>query len=269
MPVILFFLFIVGVSVQTLGTVVSPLGNDELFVCNAGLGHPHSYSAPVYGSNTLLYQGVNSDGFWNELSSVAGDQVRALVLNPVQQFSWQLQATKFDFSTEKYGASYFIDLCYRGPIANLQRPGQGQGPPPGGPGQGGGPPAVDISEGLYRLDLELSAFQPGANTYTQESGLFVETNVLCDLRQAGSQRAARGLTELVPGSWEVDAQYSSGGFSFANGRLSLNIPLNNTNRTVPRFCIVRVLFEETQAERPRNFSLGFKETEIFIDVNRD
>ncbi|MFN7263070.1 MAG: hypothetical protein ACK5RO_10910 [Pseudobdellovibrionaceae bacterium] len=234
----------------------SPLSGEELFICNAGLAQPTSET--VFGLNTLAFSQENLDAplnsqerfFENQLTSQPGQPLVQIAPTVEGQFQTRIIDTHFKFSSEKFGAQYFIDICYRGPERSQQ---------PGG---------VDTSEGLYGFELELSLAELGAPSYLASSRLRGQIRTECDLRNMGSQRQARIKTELAPTSFEIDSLNLSEVQSLSTGKLRITSSLNSSNQTAPRFCRTRIVLTESAVQTDRIQNVGLQESEIYIDIQK-
>jgi hypothetical protein len=187
--------------------------------------------------------------FENQLSHEPGQPLVQVATNSELQFQTRLIDAQFKFSSEKFGAQYFIDVCYRGP---KQEQDNGR----------------DISEGVYGFDLELSLAELGNPSYLTSSKLRGQVRVECDLRHMGSQRQPRKENELATASLEIDSLNVFEAQSLTSGKLRITSTLNSSNQTAPRFCRVRIALTESNDTAERVQGIGLHQSEIFIDIQK-
>ncbi|MFN8792633.1 MAG: hypothetical protein ACK5Y2_14360 [Bdellovibrionales bacterium] len=253
-----FLLFLIFAAIEVSANLQSPLSNKHIFVCNAGLSHIIDINETVFGSNQLNYTQENlrsspeaHDGFFQrQLVGLPGGNPQVIVERTEDSFETHITKTDFRFSTEKYGARFFIDICYRGPI----RADSGMG--------------NDSSEGIYNLDFELILRGDHLLSYLKNSGLVATVRAECDLRFNGQNRSVRSVTELAPARFEVDSFYTTDPMHLSQGRMAFSLALNSSLPTAPRFCRFRVSLSESNTHQTRQQGSGIQTTDIFMDINK-
>ena len=121
MKLIFVLLFLSSISQAK---VTSALSQEELSVCNAGLSHESINSSLLGGIDRLNYQFEDNSVpetseahiRSGELTLKSGDSLQTAFEQTVDVFDQNLLQTNFNLTTESYGSTYFVDLCYRGSI---------------------------------------------------------------------------------------------------------------------------------------------------------
>jgi hypothetical protein len=240
-----------------------PEMKEGLYVCNAGISHaraaapnsscdsdctPGVINDPSKGIDALYVQVPNASGSTTGTTfpSLPNGQVTELSL-PGMGWINQIVDLNFKLSSETYGAHYFVEFCYQGPVSYTV-----------------GNSKDDASKGLYYVQASVSN---NGSTYLTDSGMAMQLSWACDLRNQGQQKAARTIQTIAPQS-SLEADRSSvtpiqaGASVFAP--MNLQQRINDTTDTVPRFCVLRVDFAET-ATGPRLNTNA--DTSFTVDLN--
>lgn len=180
--------------------------------------------------------------------------------------SWnkRLQDLSFNLGSELYGASYFVDICYRGPqieyyqdqvLSNFNLNAQAN--------------ATDfLANGVNGGDNNRDGLViPGTvdgKKYTELAGLKVQAFVTCDLQGVGAYKLAQnnqgqyntsineagftlGTNQLPATATEANSSFwLSSAVNVGTGNVALiNSNITNNSITAPRFCKIRYVFTET------------------------
>lgn len=270
--VVLFF-FIFSLSVNA--SLDFKLNNDNsLFLCNVGVGQKRktiivcfdvSGNSCTEGSEACVCSSTSSgnisatldviDQFGkvsNKLIKADGGQHNSAFS---QSDAWNNRIENIDlkFSSDHYLSDYFLDFCYVGPQPFMDL-------------STGAP--VDTSEGNYVANvlLTLKDATSGAILYGVDSGLIVEYQLICDLRKEGLVTAPRGPAENSP-SGEIETDFINGSSSpMATGLSLFTSTINDWPDQVPRFCIVRTWFKETNENGRRVNSLSISDFTLDITI---
>lgn len=179
------------------------------------------------------------------------------LFNGTQEWSNQLTSLSFNFGSAKYGAEYFLDVCYRGPqIEYFQA--------------FGNTPSAAIPKFKVKLSTTSTTLAGATNSYETIAGLKVRSEIYCDQQGQGTyQNAHNGqgaygvvahelttnaddASSVSGASWQKSSQYTN----FNPGQvvtLSQNDWIVNyssateSTSKVPRFCKVRYYFKESTA----------------------
>lgn len=264
-------------------TVPTPSTHEGLYLCNAGVAHQRAASStatpcveggecsdeavsdPARGNDGISYQALQGDGLLRRFAISAPKNGNYSMISPMND-GWDNKITELNInlSSEVYGAKYFLEFCYQGPIEQLSNcNGNGNGNCGNGNGNGNGNNKIDLSLGIYQLQSSLFA-----NTVSYINAVSLATRISwsCDLRATGSAKKAREPSELTPLAYEIDSTQSvvSSLSNISATALSFTHTLNSNTSRVPRFCVVRLEFaEDTAAVRT---SLA-KTTEFTVDLN--
>lgn len=248
-------------NLQAQASLATPLAVDSLFVCNAGI--MHSANEVVSGTDSIVLQYEDptmppeSDARFlsKTLSAQTESNPSTVAMFPVESDLWihQITRSQFDFTTEKFGARYFVDLCYRGPEKVVV---------PGSP--------TDITEGIYTLDLQVNLNDPTVNgkSYRTTASLATQIETACDLRARGSSTNPRQATEVGVTALERDSWYMSNQASWNSNSLNFQVTLNDSVRSVPRFCKIRISFIERASGVLRDSTMTPRDVNIFVNVDR-
>lgn len=231
---------------------------ESLFVCNAGIVHPEHPGVLVPGtdSSVVVYEDfsmpVDSEARFpsENLTVIAGSPAKKFVTAELDAWTQNIVATSFHLATERYGTSYFVDVCYRGPVKQIKN------------GQ-------DESLGIYNLTMnaQVSSANTG-DSYQENARLSASVDVSCDLRNRGQLTAARTGSETKPAGTETDSLAQTGFVSFQQKQLQVGVNLNNQFQQVPRFCKIRFLIKENATSTPRAFRQTPKDIDLFIDISK-
>ena len=155
--------------------------------------------------------------------------------------SWQKDLRKLDFKlgSEKYGAKYFVDICYRAPVI---------------------PYHEDKISALWSAEAQIRITDQnrdeGSRNYQQRALPKVSAKLLCDLQGKGEVREAGEAMDLdypfaVHNDWDVMPPNKGdkklrGGPTFISGTDAtlINGTIEHGIRA-PRLCKVRYIVEET------------------------
>ena len=174
----------------------------------------------------------------------------------LNEWSNQLTSLSFNLGSAKYGAEYFLDVCYRGPqIEYFQA--------------FGGAPSASIPAFKVKLSATSTTLASSTSNYETTAGLKVRSEIHCDQQGQGSHPNAHNgsgvygvvahqltmnpddAASISGASWQKVGQY----VTFNPGQvisLSQNDwVVNYSSATmstafVPRFCKVRYFFKETK-----------------------
>lgn len=259
-------------------TVPTPTTAEGLYLCNAGISHQRAASStatpcvpggecsdeaitdPARGNDGISFQTVQEDGLLRRFAISAPKNGNYSTISPMNN-GWGNKITELNISlsSEVYGAKYFLEFCYQGPIEQLSN-GNGHG---NGNGNGHGNNKIDLSQGIYQLQSSLFA---NTVNYIKTVNLATRISWSCDLRAAGSATKARAPSELSPFAYEIDSTQSVVA-SLANisaTALSFTHTLNGNAARVPRFCVVRLEFAEDSTAARTSTA---KNTEFTVDLN--
>lgn len=280
-------------------TVPTPSTHEGLYLCNAGIAHQRAASStaspcveggecsdeavsdPARGNDGISFQALQGDGLLRRFAISAPKNGAYSMISPMND-GWDNKITELNInlSSEVYGAKYFLEFCYQGPIEQLSEcngnngNGNGQGTcgnngngngngNENGNGNNGNGNRIDQSLGIYQLQSSLFA---NTVSYIKTVDLATRISWSCDLRATGSAKQPREPSELAPLAYEVDSTQSviSSLSNISATALSFTHTLNSNTSRVPRFCVVRFEFaEDTTAVRT---SLA-KTTEFTVDLN--
>ncbi|PIS12023.1 MAG: hypothetical protein COT73_00765 [Bdellovibrio sp. CG10_big_fil_rev_8_21_14_0_10_47_8] len=256
----LFWILLV-LSSAALGGLSSSLSTESLFVCNAGISHTDGES--IAGSDSLVINyedlGVPESSEARQRSNVLrvqfADAPKSQVAGGTELWLTQLGEIHFDLATEKYGTQYFIELCYRGPQKQMSE----------------GPTPYDLSEGIYNLDLSVNIQESGGTgeSYRSSASLQTSLETICDLRGRGARKNPRASDELGVSSVESDSWVISSPSSWNSSSLNFSVSLNDAFSAVPRFCRIRVSFQERATSALRNNALFPQEVNLFVNIQAD
>jgi hypothetical protein len=257
-------------------TVPAPETNEGLYLCNAGVSHLRADSStatpcveggecsaeavtdPARGNDGITYQSLQGDGMLRKFAISAPKNGNYSLISPMNS-GWDNKITELNISlsSEVYGAKYFLEFCYQGPVEQMSQGNNGNGN-----GNGNGH-KVDLSEGIYQLQSSLFA---NTVSYISTVGLATRISWSCDLRAAGLATKARTSSELTPLAYEVDSTQSviASLTNISASALSFTHTLNSISNRVPRFCVVRLEFAEDSAAVRSSLAQA---TEFTVDLN--
>jgi hypothetical protein len=254
-------------------TVPTPATNEGLYLCNAGISHQRAASStatpcveggecsdeavtdPARGNDGISFQSLQNDGLLRRFAISAPKNGNYSMISPMNN-GWANKITELNISlsSEVYGAKYFLEFCYQGPIEQLSNGNNS--------GHGGGN-KIDLSEGIYQLQASLFA---NTVSYIKTVDLATRMSWSCDLRSAGSATKPRAGSELTPSAYEIDSTQSvvASLSNISATAISFTHTLNSNASRVPRFCVVRLEFAENTAAARTSVA---KATEFTVDLN--
>jgi hypothetical protein len=256
---------LLGMSLVTYGQVsVTTSSNEDLYACNAGILHA---GQALRGTDYIHVQYEDTTVAVDHPAHLRGGNLESEPTSTTYQtlfasnLIWFRRITNlnFSFSTEKTGASYFVDFCYLGPIEDKKSNGNGNGNANG---------KKDLSEGRYNLISSLSSTNlDGETIYRDQVKLQAKVDVICDLRQKGALIAPRLLAETTPLLPETDISSYNDFYVISTSGLASEQNLNQSSIQVPRFCIIRASFAESQITT-RSFNSANTEMAIYLDIQK-
>lgn len=238
--------------------VHSFLTSEELFICNAGVGHSAHPGVVVPGTDSVV---VGYENFampeesearfpTTTLTVIPGSQSKKFVTTELEAWDQNIVKTSFDLTTEQYGATYFVDVCYRGPVKKMQ----------------GG---QDQTQGIYNLTINAQiSGSSNHESYQQKARLSAAVDMTCDLRNRGQLTAPRTSEDSKPSGVEVDNFGQTGFISFQQQQLQVVMNLNNQQQQVPRFCRMRFILKENATSDLRILKQSPKDIDLFIDISK-
>jgi hypothetical protein len=185
----------------------------------------------------------------------AGQTSYATALTDTDAWTKRVRELTFNLGSELYNASYFVDVCYRGPqipyyadgiTANFSIQAQAS--------------ATDfIANGTNPGDITIPGTVDGKK-YSELSGLTMQSYLVCDVQGQGTYQNADaggvfngttteaiftiGSVGLPTGGGDLFMQSSTVAATTAASNLITGYITNNSAKT-PRFCKVRYVFSET------------------------
>lgn len=197
---------------------------------------------------------------------------------------WHKQLTKMtvNLGSERYGAEFFLDVCYRGPQIEYFAASQHGGFPPPGIGT----PNFSLKAQATINDI---VSQNGLK-YSHLADLKVKTEVVCDQQGKGDYKYAGthhpyGPTQYdlvktdIHGMWVGDGQFHAAtnfrDFNNYHSAYLLNQFINVNNAFTPRFCKVRYTFLENRRydhnplKQLRKWKLQKAQVCTFTEINED
>jgi hypothetical protein len=185
-------------------------------------------------------------------------------LSETDSWNKRINNLSFNLGSELYGASYYVDICYRGPqieyfqdqvVSNFNLKAQSNATDFLANGANGGDNNRD--------GLTIPGLVDGKK-YTELAGLKVQAFVSCDLQGVGSYQYAMnnqgqyntskneagftmGSNNLPATATEANSSFwSSSAAALGTGNVSLiDTNITNSSTRAPRFCKVRYVFTET------------------------
>jgi hypothetical protein len=178
--------------------------------------------------------------------------------------SWlkHISFLSFELSSELYGASYFVDICYRGPHIEFHQDG------------------LTSNYSVFAQASATDFVAPGVNTprgsanglvipgvvagkkYTELAGLTVQAFLVCDLQGVGTYTSSNVGGLYGPTANEAEFKVNASGLPIGGGDLFMQssvVPATTAatdllrdwviqaSSHAPRFCKVRYVFSETNA----------------------
>lgn len=227
---------------------------------------------------------------WSENGRPVGAQVSTNISAPDDKWNsvfnenskeeWQNQLTKMSINlgSERYGAEYFLDICYRGPQIEYYHASQIDQSQ-----RGDASPNFSLKVQATVNDLSTN----GLN-YAELADLQVSTTVVCDQQGKGNYIYAgsaipTGATVYDQILHDIQGITVSGGqytktvnfrdFNSVNNAYLINEFINKNKFFTPRFCKVRYAFRENKRngnsplEQLRNWQLQKAEVCTFTEIN--
>lgn len=227
---------------------------EKLYLCNAGLIHPAGEKVcqePATGrscdpttADSVVCVCTHSSPLGDFMSGMVQQpsirkyqQVAASATNYMSlvdssmTFQTELQDLEVNLGSEQFGAKYFVQFCYQGPVANNSNNFTAS--------------QADSSEGLYKATLSLFSLNKVYNSKILNSA---QLTTECDLRKVGAATAPREAGSLPTDlSFEVDFS-NQGQVVINDGTLGVGrelvLNLNPNASQVPRYCKLTLLFSE-------------------------
>jgi hypothetical protein len=228
--------------------------SEKLYLCNAGLIHPAGENFCQEPSTGRSCDPTSTDSVVCVCtsSSPLGDFISGTVIQPTfrkyQQipsaasnymsladesmvFQTELQDVEVNLGSEQFGAKYYMQFCYHGPVVNNSNNFAAS--------------KADLSEGLYKAALSLSALNKIYNSKILNSA---QLTTECDLRKVGAVTGPREEGSL-PNDFSFEVDFSNQGqVSINDGTLGIGkeliLNLNSNASQVPRYCKLTLLFSE-------------------------
>ncbi len=160
--------------------------------------------------------------------------------------SWGNQLTHlgFNFGSERYGAEFFLDVCYRGPQIEYYELFQNSGE------------NTLLPDFVMQAQVTVTDLSEGNVTYQDLSKLKVRSEVLCDVQGLGNQIYARNssneydtlvndIMNMASGDRGTQSGDYTNFYDYDNVTLISPTPIANSQLgQSPRFCKVRYYFIE-------------------------
>lgn len=238
-------------------------------VCTSSGGG--EYLMDYMKGTTSNWQSTNDSWSWNTTATTrqAGQSNYATLVDDSNAFNHQIKELSFNLGSELYGAKYFVDICYRGPQIEY---------------------FADNVQANYTLlaqatatDFIANGVNPGDNSrdgldlnpmikYTQLAGLKVQALTVCDLQGVGDLKYAHNGSSATNGAYNTTineayfnsllnptAAGKSGEYFIASNSVLINSEANLINNVwlnlyspkSPRFCRIRYVFSETNANEAK------------------
>jgi hypothetical protein len=279
---VLWLILLVQVSASAGQVTFNDLNfSESLFPCNVGIGFTRGGAAvcsnpqtgltcspeidrncvcvsPGMGSNYIRAiikdpQGMEPSRIERIVRSPSSGIATLIPLNDPGAFTNEITFLDVQLSSETYGAEYFVDFCYLGPVPKYREQVRPEDP------------LIDETWGVYAAEMSARAVSLLSGQPRDGQKLIVQMSQVCDTRALGRLKAAREVDELRPPSRiEADSSQTSTPFSLSANIATWTSVINPTfSRAVPRFCSLRVAFRETATGPRRNLSDG---AEIRLDV---
>jgi hypothetical protein len=222
---------------------------------------------------------------WKERGQGTGPQVRVNLNAPDTNFNmafnelikeeWDKEITRMsvNLGSERYGAEYFIDFCYRGPQIEYYRASVNTGSL-----------APTFALKVHATVSDLSTELP----YSELADLKVKAEVVCDQQgkgqyiYAGKDGSSNAnsynqiLTDIT-GISVTDGQYSKvidfRDFSSVNNSNLIEDVINDKSAFTPRFCKIRYTFFENMRntanpmDQIRKWQIQQAEVSTFADIS--
>lgn len=207
-----------GPESQDLNCVCSGIGSEEYLMDSMTASVADWSDNGDMSTNTLTINRTSGESTFERLFSGTGE------------WNKQITSLAFNFASNRYGAEFYLDVCYRGPQVRHSQ-------------QGGTTPNHLLSLQSTITDLVAS--------YSAASDLHVKAEATCDLQGEGNitypansnVETENEIAGLISGG---DIDISSLYTSFSTGQTMSLITeyINTGNNHLPRFCKIRFSFLE-------------------------
>lgn len=207
----------------------------------------------------------NPQGPYTAITKQAGNSDFNTLVSDSDAWGKTIQQMHVDLGSELYGAQYFVDVCYRGPQIEYFKDGVNAN--------------FSVLAEAAATDFIANGTNPGDNSrdgldmnpglkYTQIADLTVQAFVTCDLQGLGNYVYAHNLNGVynttdneagfvydsstkLPVNSVKDLFWASSSTAASSNAVNLiNSLIPNVNRSqAPRFCKVRYVFSETNANK--------------------
>lgn len=214
------------------------------------------------------------EGSFNELFNV----------NAKEEWTSQLTKLEFDLGSERYGAEFYLDVCYRGPQIEYYYAQQNGG-------FSGTPSGYEYPNFAAKAQATVTDIVAANGLrYSQLADLKVKADMVCDQQgkgtyiYAGSGNPATGTTydqilNDIVGITVTGGQYTKSvpyrAFNNASSLYLIDEFINANNAFVPRFCKVRYTFIENRRNdsnllaQLRKWKIQKAQVCTFTEVNED
>lgn len=226
--------------------------NDCNCVCTGGYNsddgeYRHDFVTASYADWT-----DNGDyaGTISSNKKIAGTTSFNRIFSSRDEWNRQLTALSFNLGSERYGAEFYLDVCYRGPQIEYYYAGQFAG------GSNNSP------NFQLRAQATITDLSSTIKTYEELSGLVVKARAVCDLqgkgsyKYAGTGNPASGTTYNDALAHEINgdqvngnqflASTNYGAFNFGQNLFLLQEWVTLGTSQTPRFCKIRYTFLESK-----------------------
>lgn len=169
----------------------------------------------------------------------AADVDFARIFTDKNEWNKQISALTFNLASERYGAEFYLDVCYRGPQIDFE-----------------GNPSVN----KHRMKLQSTItdlVSVNGLRYSELSDLKVKITATCDLQREGDYTGPANddaLAHQIMGVSGGDKNFSTSYAAFNAGANAflLNDWINTANNKTPRFCKIRYSFLENVRNNTAN-----------------
>ncbi len=209
----------------------------KLETCNMGVLHKAPAGVILNGADRLQV-------LYEELSYPEGNPMRYrgdhITSDTSNNWSilfdtpWNFKITdaQYLFSTEFFGAQYFTEFCFQN---------------------------TNAQNGNYFLTLQVSLGVPqGSRDYARQSHLSGHIEVDCQLGSA---------SQPLDDSFTPSFHWSSSIYSYADGLIQLQTPVNQTPNYIPQKCLVRVYYSE-DSRSARGNTVTPKQVQTDVSMER-
>lgn len=249
----------------------------DIYACNVGLKHADPAGQVCYYDNTNLAcqpgDCLNNDcakhncictsnnggaylmdffhvgyGSWlsnitSQTSKKAGQSSYVQLFTDAQAWDNRIDNLTFNFGSERYGAQYYVDICFRGPQIEYYDLGV-------------------TSNWAITTQVNATDFNLNTLRYRQLADLSAKVEYVCDLQGMGNYQHAVNNSGQYDTS-DNEAIFGAGDTRDAKGPLAFNgnaITFHNQNTLInglysPRFCKVRYYFDENAVQNVRKWQI--------------